>query len=296
MPCHAIPYHTIPYHTMPCHAMPYHTKPNHTIPNHIMYHTIPYHTMLYRTIPYHGILYHITLHHTIPYYSTPYHTPYIVIPYLRIVPYHTTSCHTISNCTIPKAYYSKPYHSKPFYSQLCPYHIIPNYIFMANLMSLSLQEMAKVNQKPTTAPAKPPASGGDPSLKAHDIFKELADRLVSMPNLAKRIKATYLWNVTKDGKTAGQWFVDLKTGSGSITAGAPTGKADCTITVADDDLAKIVSGKANAQQLFMTGKLKIGGNIMLTQKLGDLLKSQAKLWRDYNERHAEAWLHKNSSD
>ena len=134
-----------------------------------------------------------------------------------------------------------------------------------------------MNQKPTKAPTKPPTSAENSSLKAHGIFKELADRLVSMPDLAKRIKGTYLWNVTKDGKTAGQWFIDLKTGSGSVTAGAPTRKPDCTITAADDDLARIVTGKANAQQLFMRGKLKVGGNIMLAQKLGELLKSQAKL-------------------
>jgi 3-hydroxyacyl-CoA dehydrogenase/3a,7a,12a-trihydroxy-5b-cholest-24-enoyl-CoA hydratase len=136
--------------------------------------------------------------------------------------------------------------------------------------------MAKADKKPTNAPAKTPPSG-NPNLKAHAIFTELGTRLASMPHLTKKIKATFLWNITKDGKTAGQWFIDLKTGSGSITAGAPAGKADCTITVADDDFVKVVTGKANAQQLFMMGKLKVGGNILLTQKLGDLLKSQAKL-------------------
>ncbi|CAB4035610.1 peroxisomal multifunctional enzyme type 2-like [Paramuricea clavata] len=138
------------------------------------------------------------------------------------------------------------------------------------------KKMAKANKKPTNAPAKTPPSG-NPNLKAHAIFTELGTRLASMPHLTKKIKATFLWNITKDGKTAGQWFIDLKTGTGSITAGAPAGKPDCTITVADDDFVKVVTGKANAQQLFMTGKLKVGGNILLTQKLGDLLKSQAKL-------------------
>ena len=98
-----------------------------------------------------------------------------------------------------------------------------------------------------------------------------------MPDLPKKIKASYLWNVTKNGKTVGQWLVDLKTGKGSITAGAPTSKPDCTLTVSDEDLVQIISGKANARQLFMKGKLKVAGNIMLTQKLGELLKSQAKL-------------------
>ena len=114
-------------------------------------------------------------------------------------------------------------------------------------------------------------------LQARGIFDELAKRLVSMPHLSKKIKATYLWKITKDGKTAGQWFLDLKNGSGSITAGESEKKPDCTITISDDDLVKIMKGKANPQQLFMSGKLKVGGNILLSAKLGDLLKSQAKL-------------------
>ena len=138
------------------------------------------------------------------------------------------------------------------------------------------KEIGKAKATPANAPTKTPASGNS-TLKAHAIFKELATRLTASPHLAKKVRATFLWNITKDGKTAGQWFIDLKTGSGSIIAGTPTAKPDCTVTVADDDFAKIVSGKANAQQLFMSGKLKVGGNILLTQKLGDLLKSQAKL-------------------
>lgn len=38
-----------------------------------------------------------------------------------------------------------------------------------------------------------------------------------------------------------------------------------------------VTGKLNAQKAYMTGKLKIKGNIMLTQKLQGLLKDQSKL-------------------
>ena len=34
------------------------------------------------------------------------------------------------------------------------------------------------------------------------------------------------------------------------------------LTVSDENFGKLVSGKANAQQLFMSGKLKIKGNAM----------------------------------
>jgi len=47
-------------------------------------------------------------------------------------------------------------------------------------------------------------------------------------------------------------------------------KANTTLTLEDGDMVKLVDGTLNAQQAFMTGKLKIKGNIMLTQKLQSL--------------------------
>lgn len=69
--------------------------------------------------------------------------------------------------------------------------------------------------------------------------------------------------------------MDLK--KGEVTEGAPSGKADTTLTVADDDFVDIALNKLNPQTAFMKGKLKIQGNIMMAQKLGPLLKTEAKL-------------------
>lgn len=70
--------------------------------------------------------------------------------------------------------------------------------------------------------------------------------------------------------------MDLK--AGKVYEGAPQGvKADTTIQVADADMVEIALGKLNPQVAFMKGKLKITGNIMLTQKLVPLLKTEAKL-------------------
>lgn len=49
------------------------------------------------------------------------------------------------------------------------------------------------------------------------------------------------------------------------------------MTVSDDDFVDIALGKTNPQSAFMKGKLKITGNIMLTQKLVPLLKAGPKL-------------------
>lgn len=64
----------------------------------------------------------------------------------------------------------------------------------------------------------------------------------------------------------------------AVYEGAPKDiKADTTLTVSDGDMVDLALGKLNPQVAFMKGKLKITGNIMLTQKLVPLLKADSKL-------------------
>ena len=112
-------------------------------------------------------------------------------------------------------------------------------------------------------------------LKSDALFDEFTRRISSRPELVKKIKGVFLWNVTKDGKTVGQWTVDLKNGAGGVAVGPPkAGSPDCSITVSDDDLVAIATGKSNPQQLFMKGKLKVKGNILLTTKLDQLFQQE----------------------
>ena len=53
-----------------------------------------------------------------------------------------------------------------------------------------------------------------------------------------------------------------------------------TLSLSDDDFGSLVAGKANAQRLFMSGKLKIKGDVMKATKLEPVLKkaqTKAKL-------------------
>ena len=45
-----------------------------------------------------------------------------------------------------------------------------------------------------------------------------------------------------------------------------------TLQLSDDDFAKLVGGKANAQRLFMSGKLKVKGDVMKATKMEPILK------------------------
>lgn len=71
--------------------------------------------------------------------------------------------------------------------------------------------------------------------------------------------------------------LDCKTGKAYAGPAEAGTKVDTTLTVADEDMVDIALGKLNPQAAFMKGKLKIAGNIMLTQKLAPLLKTDAKL-------------------
>eukprot|EP00731_Ephydatia_muelleri_P016889 Em0009g1313a len=72
--------------------------------------------------------------------------------------------------------------------------------------------------------------------------------------------------------------VDLKNPPGAIYRGTPRNeKAGCTLTLSDELFVDMASGKITGQQAFFQGKVKIGGNVMLSQKLQTLFAAQSKL-------------------
>ena len=103
---------------------------------------------------------------------------------------------------------------------------------------------------------------------AADIFdKQIPNRLKDKPDLIEKINSSYKFLVSGDG--GGTWVVDLTQPGGRIAQ--EDTDAACTITVADSDLVDIVNGKLNAQMAFMSGKLKVAGDMGLALKLQSLL-------------------------
>ncbi|XP_059147270.1 peroxisomal multifunctional enzyme type 2-like isoform X2 [Physella acuta] len=117
------------------------------------------------------------------------------------------------------------------------------------------------------------------NLKSQAVFEQMASQIKNNPGLAAKINAVFQWNITKDGAQATSWVVDMKSSpTGEVYEGTPrAGKADCTLTLTDDNFVDLVSGKLDAQKAFLGGKLKLSGNIMLAQKLGDLFAMKSKI-------------------
>ncbi|ORY68813.1 SCP-2 sterol transfer family protein [Pseudomassariella vexata] len=81
----------------------------------------------------------------------------------------------------------------------------------------------------------------------------------------------------KAGETE-SWHIDLKE-KGEVGTGLGS-KPTVTLSLSDDDFGKLVTGQANAQRLFMSGKLKIKGDVMKATKMEPILKkaqTKAKL-------------------
>jgi 3-hydroxyacyl-CoA dehydrogenase/3a,7a,12a-trihydroxy-5b-cholest-24-enoyl-CoA hydratase len=121
--------------------------------------------------------------------------------------------------------------------------------------------------KPKAAP-KAAAAGGAPVPTSADIFRAIGTFVGGNPATAEKVKTTFLFKLT--GPDA-QWTIDLSTPPGAVHEGA-VGKAACTLDISDADFMAMATGQADAMKLFSSGKLKISGDVMASQKLGFLKK------------------------
>lgn len=124
----------------------------------------------------------------------------------------------------------------------------------------------------------PASSGPSNELKSTAVFKMLGSQVNA--DVVKKVGAIFQWNITKSGKVVAKWTTDLKNAPGAVYAGPPEGESPgCTLTISDEDFQAMLSGSLNAQKAFFDGRLKMAGNIMLSQKLSALFppSNQAKL-------------------
>ena len=76
---------------------------------------------------------------------------------------------------------------------------------------------------------------------------------------------TYLFDI----EGAGQWTVAVDDGKVTVTEGAAA-DADCTITSSEENFERIVAGELNPTSAYMTGKLKVNGDMGAAMKLQKL--------------------------
>ncbi len=78
------------------------------------------------------------------------------------------------------------------------------------------------------------------------------------------MNAVYQFDISGDG--GGQWNVALADGNATVAEGTHESPS-ITISASDENWSKIVAGELNGQTAFLTGKLKIKGDMSLAMKL-----------------------------
>ncbi len=99
-----------------------------------------------------------------------------------------------------------------------------------------------------------------------DSVKEFFEGLSAKADPSKTAGMTNSYAFDIDG--AGQWKVDVQDGTVDVTEGA--GEADVTITTSEDNFLAITRGELNPTTAYMTGKLKIKGDMGAAMKLQKL--------------------------
>ena len=99
-------------------------------------------------------------------------------------------------------------------------------------------------------------------MNAREFFEGLESRIDKSRTAG--MQNSYLFDI--DG--AGTWKVDVRDGNVKVTENAED--ADVTITTSEETFEKIVSGEQNATSAYMTGKLKVKGDMGAAMKLQKL--------------------------
>jgi putative sterol carrier protein len=99
-----------------------------------------------------------------------------------------------------------------------------------------------------------------------DSVKEFFDGLAARvdPEKTAGMHTSYVFEI----EGAGTWKVDVQDGSINVSEGG--NGADCTISASEETFAKVVSGEQNATTAYMTGKLKVKGDMGAAMKLQKL--------------------------
>lgn len=84
---------------------------------------------------------------------------------------------------------------------------------------------------------------------------------------AAGMKAVYQWDITGEG--GGKWNATIADGKCAVAEGQHA-SPNITITVSAKDWLDILNGKLDGQMAFMSGKLKVKGDMSLAMKLKTL--------------------------
>jgi putative sterol carrier protein len=101
--------------------------------------------------------------------------------------------------------------------------------------------------------------------------KEVFDKVPQAFNAdaAKGLDAVFQFDITGDG--GGIWNVAVKSGACQVQEGKVSSPT-VTLTMSGDTWLGMVNKQINGIQAFMSGKLKLSGDMLLAQRIPDLFR------------------------
>ena len=102
-----------------------------------------------------------------------------------------------------------------------------------------------------------------------ELFEMLPERFNAAA--ATGMNKTLQWNIT--GEETGVWAFQIADGAGKLIPGGVE-KPDTTFTTSAKTWVAIAEGKQDAMKAFMTGKLKVAGDMMLALKVPEFFPVQ----------------------
>ncbi|XP_062601417.1 hydroxysteroid dehydrogenase-like protein 2 [Saccostrea cucullata] len=83
----------------------------------------------------------------------------------------------------------------------------------------------------------------------------------------------YVYLFQLDGDNGGLFYLDLKNGSGGAGEGLPPGgEPDVTLTLSVADMQNMFVGRTKPLQAYMSGRLKVSGDLSAALSLEDFVK------------------------
>ncbi|NXE94432.1 HSDL2 protein, partial [Menura novaehollandiae] len=117
------------------------------------------------------------------------------------------------------------------------------------------------------AKVKTESAAAKPSGPVAETFRVIQGAMTE--EYVRSTQGVFQFELSGDG--GGTWHIDLKTKGGSAGFGKPPVTADVVMSMSSADFVKMFTGKLKPTLAFMSGKLRIKGNMALAIKLEKML-------------------------
>lgn len=107
-----------------------------------------------------------------------------------------------------------------------------------------------------------------------NVISEIVEKAKTVPDLSSELSG-FNKSFQIKPSDSNPFYVEIKDGSINLSEGEVQGPS-ATVMGTDEVLSEIFSGKQDAVKAFMTGKLKVSGDIFSAQKLTSIMSKFRK--------------------